>query len=101
MTKGTSYQAGHFSVKIPGQFGAEINRAEHWALIGSIIETARMCGVEPFAYLKDALTKITNGHPINRIAELTPWAYMAKATDNPGHDIASTNNLSPTIIPAT
>jgi len=25
VTKGTSYQAGHFSVKIPGQFGAEIN----------------------------------------------------------------------------
>ena len=81
-------------------FAGSDGGAEHWALIGSIIETARMCGVEPFAYLKDVLTKITNGHPINRIAELTPWAYMAKATDNPGHDIASTPNLSPTIIPA-
>ena len=31
-----------------------------------------MCGVEPFAYLKDVLTRITNGHTIARIAELAP-----------------------------
>ena len=55
------------------------------------------------AYLKDVLTKITNGHPINRIAELAPWAYMTGApnsTDNPDHDAALTSDLPTSIIPA-
>ena len=77
--------------------------AKHWAVIASIIETCKLCGVEPFAYLKDVLTKITNGHPINRIAELAPWAYRPtapKPTDNPEHDDAPTPDLLPSSIPA-
>ena len=77
--------------------------AKHWAVIASIIETSKMCGVEPFAYLKDVLTKITNGHPINRIAELAPWAYMTdapKPTDNPAQDNALATDPMPSIIPA-
>ena len=84
-------------------FAGSSGGAEHWALIGSIIETCKMCGIEPFAYLKDVLTKITNGHPINRIAELAPWAYMTGApnsTDNPDHDAALTSDLPTSIIPA-
>jgi transposase len=84
-------------------FAGSAGGAEHWALIASIIETARMCEVEPFAYLKDVLTKITNGHPINRIAELAPWAYITRPptpTDNPHHDRASTPDLLPNTIPA-
>lgn len=60
-------------------FAGSDGGAEHWAQIATIVETCRLCGVEPFAYLKDVLTRITNGHPINRIAELTPWAYMPTA----------------------
>lgn len=84
-------------------FAGSAGGAEHWALIGSIIETCKMCGVEPFAYLKDVLTKITNGHPINRIAELAPWAYITEPptpTHNPGHDDDATPDLLPSIIPA-
>jgi len=33
-------------------------------------------GVKPFAYLRDTLTAIANGHPANRIDELMPWAYV-------------------------
>jgi transposase len=29
--------------------------------------------VNPEAYLKNTLTKIAEGHPINRIVELMPW----------------------------
>ncbi len=44
----------------------------------TLIETAKMCGVEPFGYLKDVLTRITAGHTINKIAELAPWNYIPK-----------------------
>jgi transposase len=47
-----------------------------WARIASVIETCKLNGVEPFAYLRDTLTAIANGHPANRIDELMPWAYV-------------------------
>jgi len=84
-------------------FAGSSGGAKHWAMIASIIETCNMCGVEPFAYLKDVLTKITNGHPINRIAELAPWAYRIdapKPTDNPAQDNAPAPDPMPSIIPA-
>ena len=85
-------------------FAGSDGGAEHWAMIASIIETCKMCGVEPFAYLKDVLTRITNGHTIARIAELAPWTYMAAtanpAADNPGHNALSAPDTLPGIIPA-
>jgi hypothetical protein len=41
--------------------------------IYTIIQTAKLNGVNPEAYLKNTLTKIAEGHPINRIVELMPW----------------------------
>ena len=43
------------------------------ATIYTIIQTAKLNGVNPEAYLKNTLTKIAEGHPINRIVELMPW----------------------------
>ena len=43
------------------------------ASIYSIVQTAKLNGVNPEAYLRDTLTRIANGHPINRIGELIPW----------------------------
>jgi transposase len=43
------------------------------AAIYTLVRTAEMNGVNPEAYLKDVLTKIAQGHPINRIGELLPW----------------------------
>jgi len=40
----------------------------------SLIETARMNGLDPEAYLRDVLTRIAD-HPINRIDELLPWHW--------------------------
>jgi hypothetical protein len=33
--------------------------------------------VEPYAYLHDVLTRMVDGHPINRLDELLPWAWKA------------------------
>ena len=44
----------------------------------SLIETAKLNGVEPMAYLTDVITKVVNGHPNSQIDDLLPWAYAEK-----------------------
>jgi hypothetical protein len=48
--------------------------AEAWACLASLIETCRLNGVDPEAYLADVLEKLVNGWPAARIDELLPWA---------------------------
>jgi len=43
------------------------------AAMYTIMHTAKLNNVNPEAYLRDTLTKIAEGHPINRIDELMPW----------------------------
>ena len=50
-----------------------------WATVCSLIETCKLNGVEPYAYLKDVLEKMVDGYPANRLAELMPWAWKAYA----------------------
>jgi transposase len=45
---------------------------ERAAAIYSLVETAKLNGLDPEAYLRDVLTRIAD-HPINRIDELLPW----------------------------
>lgn len=51
-----------------------------WARIASVIETCKLNGVDPYAYLRDTLTAIAQGHSTTRIDELMPWAYPKKST---------------------
>ena len=60
-------------------FAGSDGGAEHWATIASLIETCKLCGVEPQAYLRDVITRIVNGHPNSQIDELLPWAYIVDA----------------------
>ena len=46
-----------------------------WGRMASLIETAKLNGVEPFAYLKATLKAIAAGHPQSRIDDLMPWSY--------------------------
>jgi transposase len=48
-----------------------------WATLCSLIETAKLNDVEPYAYLRDVLTRMVEGHPINRLDDLLPWAWKA------------------------
>jgi hypothetical protein len=50
----------------------------HAARLYTIVQTAKLNNINPETYLRDTLTKIADGHPINRIAELLPW----KLTDD-------------------
>jgi len=45
---------------------------ERAAAIYSLVETAKLNGLEPQAYLREVLSRIAE-HPINRIEQLLPW----------------------------
>ena len=49
---------------------------ERAAAIYSLIETAKLNGIDSEAYLRSVLTSIAD-HPINRVAELLPWNWGA------------------------
>jgi transposase len=46
-----------------------------WGRIASLIETCKINGIEPFAYLKETLTAIANGHPQSKLDDLLPWNF--------------------------
>ena len=52
---------------------------ERAAAIYSLVETAKLNGLDPYAYLRDVLTRIAD-HAITRIEELLPW-NMAQHQD--------------------
>ena len=56
-------------------FAGSDGGGEHWAIIASLIETCKLSGVNPQAWLATALTKIVNGHLNTKLDELMPWNY--------------------------
>jgi transposase len=58
-------------------FAGSDGGGEHWAIIASLVETCKLNGIDPQAYLADILVRIANGLPINRIDELLPWTWAA------------------------
>ncbi len=63
-------------------FAGSDGGARTWATIASVIQSAKLNDVEPYAYFRDILERMVHGHPINRIDQLLPWNYaspLAKA----------------------
>lgn len=60
-------------------FAGSDTGAETLARAMTIIETAKMNGLDPQAYLTDVIARI-NDHKINRIDELLPWNWTPLAT---------------------
>ena len=53
-------------------FAGHDQGAENWACIASLIETCKLNGVDPQAYITDVLTKLVNLWPVSRLDELCP-----------------------------
>jgi hypothetical protein len=51
-------------------FGGHDEGAHNWACLASLIETCKLNGVEPQAYLADVLSCLVNLWPAARIDEL-------------------------------
>ena len=56
-------------------FAGHDDGAENWACIASLIETCKLQGIDPQAYLADVLTCLVNLWPNNRLDELLPWTW--------------------------
>jgi len=61
-------------------FAGHDEGARAWARIASLIETCKVNGIEPFAYLKATLEALAAGHPMARIDELLPWRFAPPST---------------------
>jgi len=58
-------------------FAGSDGGGEHWAILASLIETCKLNGVDPQAYLADVFARLVAGHPINSLYELLPWTWAA------------------------
>jgi hypothetical protein len=58
-------------------FAGSDGGADRWAVVASLLETAKLNGIDPYAYLTNVLERMTHGHPMNRIDELLPWNWKA------------------------
>ena len=45
----------------------------------SLIETCKLNGFDPYAYLRRNLEAITNDHPKSKIDDLMPWAFAKRS----------------------
>ena len=59
-------------------FAGHDQGAMNWSMTASLLETCKLNGVDPLAWLTDVLTKLVNLWPASRIEELMPWSYAAK-----------------------
>jgi transposase len=63
-------------------FAGSDRGAESWAIVASLIQTAKLNDVEPFAYLRDVLECIVSGKTkVNELSSLLPWAWKASQAD--------------------
>ncbi len=56
-------------------FAGSDGGAARWGVVASLLATAKLNDVEPFAYLKDVLERMSNGHPMSKLDELLPWNW--------------------------
>lgn len=59
-------------------FAGSARGAEAWAILASIINTAKLHELDPQTYLADVLEKMVSGQTkVNSLHELLPWAWKA------------------------
>jgi transposase len=56
-------------------FAGSDGGAERWAVVASLLATAKLNDVEPFSYLRDVLERLSDGHPVSRLDDLLPWNW--------------------------
>jgi transposase len=59
-------------------FAGNDSGGERWAILASLINTAKLHEIDPQTYLADALDRIVSGRTkVNALHELLPWAWKA------------------------
>jgi transposase len=57
-------------------FAGHDDGAENWAILASLMETAKLNGIEPQVWLADVLVRLVNLWPNNCLDELLPWTWV-------------------------
>src|ERR1700748_3162052 len=58
-------------------FAGSDGGARHWAIAMTLIQTAKLNGVEPMAWLTDVLERIVSGRTkAQELQDLRPWAWI-------------------------
>jgi transposase len=60
-------------------FAGSAGGARHWAIVASLVATAKLNGVEPLAWLTDVLERMVSGRTkANDLTRLLPWTWKAE-----------------------
>ena len=51
---------------------------ERAAILYTVLESAKLSGLDPQAWLSNVIDRVASGHPINRLSELLPWNSQPK-----------------------
>jgi transposase len=64
-------------------FAGSDGGAHHWAMVASLVATAKLNGVEPLAWLTDVLERMVSGRTkANELEQLLPWNWKAERLVN-------------------
>jgi transposase len=58
-------------------FGSDAG-GERAAILYTVLESAKLNGRDPQAWLSNVIDRVAKGHPINRLSELLPWNWQPK-----------------------
>jgi transposase len=59
-------------------FAGSDGGARHWAIVASLVATAKLNGVEPLAWLTDVLERVVSGRTkSSQLDMLLPWSWKA------------------------
>jgi transposase len=60
-------------------FAGSDGGARHWAIVASLVATAKLNGVEPLAWLTDVLERMVSGRiKATELEQLLPWTWKAE-----------------------
>ncbi len=51
---------------------------ERAAILYTVLESAKLNGLDPQAWFSNVIDRMASGHPINRLSELLPWNLAAQ-----------------------
>jgi transposase len=58
-------------------FAGSDDGGDNWAVIASLIETAKLNNVDPLAWLTSTLERLARGHSSQELDQLMPWKFKA------------------------
>ena len=69
-------------------FAGNEGGAHTWAVLASLLQTAKLNGLDPFTWLNDVLTRIVSGEVLNNnLDQLLAWNWQP--TDRPSMRMAA------------